>query len=168
MDTVTVCRLCCGDNHIRKGFGGVFSSDTLPQFKNNFNSFIVNLDRQSKPGSHWVAVFFFKETATYFDSYGRPPSNRNILKFIQTNSNKMIYNKYCFQDTFSVTCGYFCIFFLYKKSRNLKLSEMNPTNKAKNELFINRFSKNLILRNCCHSFHDKKQGCVAMINMTSQ
>lgn len=164
MDTISVCRFACGDSFIRRGFGGVFASDVLPQFKNNFNSFIINLDPQSLPGSHWVAVFFDGETASYFDSYGRTPPT-DILNFIRRNSSLLTHNKYCYQDYFTLTCGYFCLYFLFKKSRKLNLTELSKVDKTKNERFIHRFSNRLKLGNCCHSFHAVKQSCAAIINM---
>lgn len=165
MDSISLCRFACGDKFIRKGFGGVFSCDTLPKLRNKFNSFIINLDRHTLPGSHWVAVHFKNEKASYFDSYGRPPS-KIILKFLKANSKKIEINKFCFQDFATLTCGYFCLYFLFNMCRNLTLNKLNKNNQTKNEALIARFAKTqLKLGNCCHSFHDKIQSCSALLNM---
>ncbi|GFT25898.1 hypothetical protein TNCV_1518561 [Trichonephila clavipes] len=42
MDTVTLTRLALSDYKIKYKFGGVFSSDMLPQQKKHYRSFIVN------------------------------------------------------------------------------------------------------------------------------
>lgn len=81
MDTYTLCRLACSDKLLKKEFGGVFSSDTLPKKKGKFNAFIVNLDAKILPGSHWISIYFHENVSNYFDSYGLPPRNRYILQF---------------------------------------------------------------------------------------
>ena len=76
MDTLSLCRLACSDKKIKKTFGGVYASDSLPVHKKRFSSFIANLDRSTLPGSHWVAIYFENKynSAYYFDSYGKAPS----------------------------------------------------------------------------------------------
>lgn len=159
MDTINVCRIACGDKYIRKNFGGVFASDKLPSLKNNYVSFIVNLDPISLPGSHWVAVYFKGESAFFFDSYGKPPTGR-ILKFLIENSTHIFYNEIQYQDVNTVSCGYFCLYFLYKKSRNLNLSDLKENNQSYNERFIRHFAKTkLKANNCCQHAFDSSQTC---------
>lgn len=166
MDTISLCRFACGDKFIRKGFAGVFALDTLPKFKNKFISFIINLDPVALPGSHWVAVYFRNTESVYFDSYGRPPPT-NILKFLEINSKEVSFNEFCLQDFSTLTCGYFCLYFLYNQSRKLSLKKLKQDDTLHNEKVIERFSKTkLKLGKCCHSFHDRPQNCAALINMS--
>lgn len=167
MDTLTICRLACGDLNIKRHFGGVFASDDLPERKKKFISFVVNIDPKRLPGSHWIGIFFKQNTALYFDSYGRPPTNKNILKFLKRNSKKICYNNVCFQDYFSNSCGYFCLYFLWVSSRNLPMQGMSELDQKGNEAFIKRFANhNLKPSNCCASFLARgQQNCHALLNV---
>ena len=170
MDTVTLCQLACSDKMLKKTFGGVYASDALPKSKKNFSSFIVNLDRQSSPGSHWVAIYFQKRKSYYFDSYGLPPKDKNILIFLKNNANTILYNKVCFQDNYTVTCGKFCLYFLFQSVRQRRLDDLHEKNKGKNETFIKKFVRNNFERwrsNCCRFAHQKNQKCKAWINIKS-
>ena len=61
----------------RKMFGdayvGTFGSDKIPHLKLD-ECCIVNLDRSSESGSHWVAVVGLKRHNLLYDSFGRPGS----------------------------------------------------------------------------------------------
>lgn len=167
MDTITLCKLACSDKCLKKQFAGVYSSDTLPNKRNSFTSFIVNLDPKLLPGSHWVAIYFSKNTAHYFDSYGLSPRNSRIIKFMRRNSNEIKYNSHCFQDDFTITCGYFCLYFLYQSVRKRTLEDLHLKNKKHNEQFIKKFVRNRLQpAKCCHVIHNRKQICTALINMT--
>ena len=166
MDTVTLCRLVCSDKVLKKQFGGVFPSDALPKRNKYFNAFIVNLDSKMLPGSHWISIYFKKSTVYYFDSYGLPPRNRHILNFMKRNSDIIKYNNHCFQDDFTTTCGFFCIYFLHQCARGKSLNDLHIKNKKYNELFIKKFiNKNFYLSKCCHVSPTKNQSCLALINM---
>lgn len=170
MDTLTICRLMCSDVLIKKSFGGVYPSDSLPEKKHNFSSFIVNLDESKLPGSHWIAIYFEnkKRNAYYFDSYGQPPVNMNIVKFLKDNADFIYYNKFCFQDYFTTTCGHFCMYFLFQSVRRLKLNNLSKYNKKVNEKFIKNFVRqHFKLHKCCHYLHAKNQACIPWINMLS-
>lgn len=80
-----LCKLACGDRIIKKNFGGVFPCDGLAARRAGCLYFIANLDPKHLPGSHWVAIAFRKDIAMYFDSYGRPPMQKNILTFLRRN-----------------------------------------------------------------------------------
>ena len=59
---------------------------------------IVNTDISTDPGEHWVAVYFRKDQAIYFDSYGRPPEEQYVLSFIETlQDGSITQNVYRFQ-----------------------------------------------------------------------
>lgn len=161
-----LCRLACGDTFIKKKFGGVFPCDGLPEHKGVFLYFIVNLDPKHLPGSHWTAIAFKKNTAFYFDSYGRPPLQKDILNFMNGNSQIIKYNTACFQSSKTETCGLFSLYFLYRFSRGLPMKQLEVKNTDKNELFIQQFlNKKLSLARCCHNFQVSKQTCRALLNM---
>lgn len=165
MDTFTLCRLACSDMQVKKGFGGVFSSDCLPKNKGLFKSFIVNLDPQFLGGSHWIAIFFKNDKAYYFDSYGHYPQNPAIYTFLMQNASDIRYNSVGFQNFNSLTCGHFCLYFLNRMSRNLDMCELNHIDRGKNEHFIKAFvSANFKLSECCVAFRGI-QTCRALLNV---
>ncbi|GBN88411.1 hypothetical protein AVEN_170569-1 [Araneus ventricosus] len=53
-------------------FRGVFSSDTIPMLKEK-SAIVVNADKSSEPGSHWLAFYQEADDIDFFDSYGNPP-----------------------------------------------------------------------------------------------
>ena len=170
MNTITLCQLACSDFLIRKTFGGVFPCDTLPLNRKQFSTFIVNLDTHDQAGTHWIAIFFDKNNRVfYFDSYGIEPTNKNILNFMKRNAKEIFYNKFCFQDDSTTTCGYFCLYFLHCSVRNSTMEKLNKKKKKENEIFIKKFvHQNFHKRACCHFSYSKQQSCISAINMMSQ
>ena len=94
--------------------GQVCALDLLPQQKSSdTRMFIVNTDPSDRPGEHWVAVFFHdNKEAYYFDSYGLPPWNNEILDFLEKNSSRWTFNDHQIQSFYSRLCGQYCIFTL--------------------------------------------------------
>lgn len=170
MDTITICQYACSDPQIRRTFGGVFASDSLPQRIGKFNTFIINLDPHTLPGSHWIAIKFnsLDKSVIVFDSYGLPPINKNILSFLKRNARIIHYNSQCFQEKFTNTCAHFCLYFLYKSVRFQNLDDLTENNKKQNEMFILLFIRqNFNQRTCCRFTHHRKQKCVSFLNMQS-
>ena len=75
-------------------FLGVYPSDKLPGIVHRTGTVIVNADLHTKEGSHWLAIHLEPRLscAYYFDSYGRPPNDHNILSFIRRNAAIWGYN----------------------------------------------------------------------------
>lgn len=84
--------------------------------------YIINLDNFD--GSHWTALFCYMNQAVYFDSYGAIMPNE-IIKFCNKYSLRLTYNQTQIQHLKSVLCGYFCLYFLYFMSSNVKQHNMN-------------------------------------------
>ena len=93
-------------------FNGVFSGDNLPNNNNNIKNgaYVINLDEYHDIGTHWVALYVYNKTVTYFDSFGVEHIPKEIMKFIARK--KIIANIYRIQAYDSVMCGYFCIEFI--------------------------------------------------------
>ncbi len=150
MDSVTLCRLACSDPIIRSKFGGVYSSDNLPQYRNKQEYFIINLDPGYLPGSHWIALSFKKQKCSYFCSYGSKPFG-NILIFIRENSKFLEINSKTYQANNTATCGLFCLYFLYNVSRNRPIN-LHSSDRLLNERIVKRLVVNrLRLYNCCYT-----------------
>ena len=80
MDTV---QIICTLKDI-SSFRGLYPSDLLTSSILT-GSVIINADSHTREGSHWLAIHFDYplSAAFYFDSYGRAPSDRNILSFLK-------------------------------------------------------------------------------------
>lgn len=121
------------NNFSSKFFRGVYSVDKLPTKKmEKPSSFIINTDNSNGPGIHWVAIWMSKgKRIEYFDSFGLPPMNKEIIDFININGKEYIFNNKQIQSNNSKTCGKFCVIFILFRSRKISYSS-----------FINLFFKN--------------------------
>ena len=97
-------------------FLGCYPHSELPPFPSILpKSIIINTD--SGRGEHWVALVLTKKQCFYFDSFGVPIINVNILKYLK-RYKKVTYSNQCIQYYLSSSCGLFCIaFVLYVKNK---------------------------------------------------
>jgi len=109
MDTI---QITCSLKDIRT-FLGVYPSDLLPTSIHKTGTVIINADPHTRECSHSLAIHFDTRLswASYFDSYGRAPSDQNILSFIKRNSAVWSYNETSLQGPTSVVCGQYCCLF---------------------------------------------------------
>lgn len=84
--------------------------DKLPQKPKKHESGIVNLDKQSGQGTHWVAYKKNNKKAMYFDSFGNLQPPKEIKKYLNGCEIKYNYDKY--QNYNTVICGQLCLKFL--------------------------------------------------------
>jgi hypothetical protein len=78
---------------------------------------VVNLDKSSRPGSHWVAMHFpNEEEARYFDSYGQPPPMGPIRDFLR-QFKKIEFHPFVIQSLISNVCAAYCIYFIHQCAR---------------------------------------------------
>ena len=49
--------------------------------------FVINLDKYSDIGTHWVALYVQNNNDTYFDSFGVENIPKEIKAFINNNNN---------------------------------------------------------------------------------
>ena len=96
-------------------FLGVFALNRIPIQPVPVNKnvkFIINLDPDDLPGSHWVAVRRTEGRGFYFDSFGRVPP-LEIQNWLVQNCHVWTYNPIVVQKKSNkVICGYLCIEFL--------------------------------------------------------
>ena len=90
-------------------FNGVYFRDNLPD-KIKDGAYVINLDKYSGVGTHWIALYVNTKTVTYFDSFVVERIPRKIKKCI--NNKKITANIFRIQAYDSVMCGYFCIGFI--------------------------------------------------------
>jgi hypothetical protein len=104
-------------------YGGCFSRDDL-ELKVRGEFYIINLDKESGPGTHWVSLYCcLKEHDIYFDSFGCPPPEE-VLSFLKSaDPNKpLIVNDIQIQSITSANCGYFAVEVCKELDKGYKLS----------------------------------------------
>ena len=106
-------------------FRGAFLLDTLPKKPNKKECGIVNFDKSSGSGTHWVAWYKNGKTKIYFDSYGvQPPLE--VMKYL---GRPIHYNTDQLQPAGEVFCGHLCLYVLKE------LSEGNEFQNILNKFF---------------------------------
>lgn len=122
-----------------KTFIGCFPADLQPTTRKSNFGIIFNLSKHNEEGSHYVAIYKNKTSLIYFDSFGTPPENKLIIKFLKKHqlNRKISYNQIKIQDDSSSFCGIFCLSFLLSQENNVSLdnflSFFHPSNLKKND-----------------------------------
>jgi hypothetical protein len=99
----------------QNGFLGVFSINKLPQQVPsipNKISFVVNLDSDNLPGTHWIAIIRLNFVCEIFDSFGIVPPSEIQIWCTKHSNNNWICNSKCIQDPTSTLCGVYCCLFI--------------------------------------------------------
>ena len=130
---------------LRDKFAGIYSHDQITKDiieSNKGKFFILNLDISKNEGTHWVCFYNNKNQniIEYFDSYGLPPINTIINNF------NYIYNSNQYQSYQSKACGYYCIYYIYKRYNGESyyniIKKFSLTNLYKNQEIIKNFFNN--------------------------
>lgn len=141
MDTSTLDRIVRSDPIMKIGFGGVRALNELPIYRGHFRSFIINTHPSYKSGEHWQAIYFdVRNRASFFCSYGTAPS-KQVKKFILNNSTRLDYDSFRLQHRQTSSCGLYCLFFLWHKSRGLPVSQLRSPDPCTNERRIHQFAR---------------------------
>ena len=120
-----------------KNFIGCFAYDNLPQFPKKYPvKLIVNTGSVTTNGDHWIALTMNSNECLYFDSFGLPVLNHEIMKWLEEKYESLIYSNICIQHFSSDMCGAFCIAFLE-----------NVNSKRSYDRFINSFYHADIFKN---------------------
>ena len=94
-------------------FKGVFPSDKIPKLSSLAPYCILNLDKSTEPGSHWVALSKCNDGAMLYDSFGR--DDTIIIKDLRFSGNGKIVDvdrKDVEQKVKEMNCGARCIAWL--------------------------------------------------------
>lgn len=108
------------DSQSRDNFKGVFAIDELPKLSPS-GSYVINYDPHDKPGSHWVAVFSFKNSVEFFDSTGNPPLDSRLCKFVGPS---FTYSPYKLQQVLGNACGFYSTYYILQRSRNISSNDI--------------------------------------------
>lgn len=114
MNTIQIEKILYESRITRRYFIGCFAADKIPKEIQKFPcSMVVNLDRATNEGSHWIAIYIRNQTTVYiFDSLLIPILPVPIKTFL-SQFPKQIKNKFPVQNPLSKECGQHCIVFLY-------------------------------------------------------
>lgn len=85
--------------------------DELPKNIWKNETAIINLDKSSGPGTHWVCYKKLLNSVYYFDSYGNIPPPKELIKYFGSKL-KVYYNHNREQPDNSLICGHLCLEFL--------------------------------------------------------
>ena len=123
LSSVDITRLMNRDEKTKRIFRGCYPRDMLPKIHNSdYESqiFVVNTDSSEGLGEHWLLICCGKNHQhEYFDSFGLNVRTRDVEKFLlyKTKHKSWIFNPYCLQNPFSVSCGHHVLYFSYFKAR---------------------------------------------------
>lgn len=106
----------------KRFFIGTYPACILPSNSRKCYSFITNTHLHDEPGEHWNAWFVHDNRLSFFDSFGRDPRDISFPSFyrdIILRFSYVSFTEYKIQDINSITCGHFCIHFIYVLSLKL-------------------------------------------------
>ena len=89
-------------------FNAVYFTDNLPKIKDG--PYVINLDKYTDIGTHWVALYVHNNDVTYFDFLGVEHIPKEIKDFI--NNKNITTNIFRIQSYNSIICDYFYIGFI--------------------------------------------------------
>ena len=127
-----------------KIFNGAFAADLVPlKGAEHDQAFIINIDENHQPGSHWTALVIKKRRCIFFDPLGSELTNMKLLFELKTMGfSHYKYNSKQIQPDRNNNCGYYCIAFIIS---------MNQTPNLAN--FVSRFVDDIDRNNkICYDF----------------
>ena len=126
LNTVQLQQILKSDPYVRGFFRGVFARDQLPVTVLHPSCLIFNTHSSNRPGEHWLSIYYDGNGfCEFFDSYGRQPTAYRLLAYLKSTSNRVTWNRTCFQPFDSNACGYYCFLFLMFKCRNLDFNNID-------------------------------------------
>lgn len=125
-------------------FLGVFAKNKLPTKLPSRRPLILvcNTDVASKPGEHWVALFFCNYSCgEFFDSFGREP-DEHFGAYLKKFCDSIIFNDKCIQSVISSFCGHYCIFYCYYRCLDYSMHDIVScfsSDTALNDAIVHKF-----------------------------
>ena len=113
-------------------FRGVFMRDTLPNNPREKECGVLNLNKSSELGSHWVAFYEDGDKRIYFDSFGQVVP-LELQKYLKTNEelseDKPVIqrNTDIVQKWTQTDCRHLCLYLLDNLSQGKNVKEVITT-----------------------------------------
>ena len=128
-------------------YRGIYACDQLPEITVRPSVFVVNTDPASKPGQHWICMFFDgDEHGEFFDSFGMLPK-RVFERYMDKHCLAWTFNKKQMQSLVSRFCGHYCIWYCIMKFRKVTLNELMhemSSDTGLNDFLVHRFACRLV------------------------
>ena len=102
-------------------FKGVFSCDNIPYLTEYNVSIICNFSKANTKGTHYVAIYIFKDKIIYFDPLGLKCVVNSICNYLRIYNKTIIESNFMIQHPLSFHCGFFCIGFIFAMDKNISL-----------------------------------------------
>lgn len=102
-------------------FRGVFMRDQLPTRPSHRECAVINLDKSTGPGTHYVAYVKRGNEVWYFDSYGNLSPPAELIHYLG-RSAAIFYNRTRVQKFNTQMCGRLSLQFLY----NMTIDKFYP------------------------------------------
>jgi hypothetical protein len=143
-------------------YAGCFPIDRLPPVDSLPMGIVVNADPSTKPGRHWMALYFdVNRRCDFFDSLGRHPLTYGEDFHEYTNQLRGGVWR-CVERTqgaLSNVCGQYCVFFIACRCRDFSAEyvagRFTPLNREENDRrvvsFFRRFSRAYRLLEPCNT-----------------
>ena len=142
MDSETIETLLKKDSITSCLLKEVFSRDSLP-LKCLPELYIANEDASHQNSSHWIGLYITPkgEKNIYFDSYDWKAVFKEFRQFLGKGHT---HNKRWLQHMLSMSCGQWCMYFLWRQCEDWNLKEITATFKAEKPL-INDYVVNYVV-----------------------
>lgn len=116
------------DRYTKHVFQGVYATDQIPDVKSFPCSFVINSQPHYEQGLHWLVMHFPNKDSSveFFDSFGKSPDyyGHYFLDYMHENNLNYKSSIVSLQDNSSRVCGYYCVFYIYYRSRGFEMNEI--------------------------------------------
>lgn len=120
LSDTAIKNFCAND----KKFLGCIPQAYLLQRSFHPGYYILNLDKPTGPGTHWVLLYCYPTRSVYFDPYGEVPTGTAIKMCNEWKRPITEYNHNDYQSLGSNDCGYYCLFFAKGLNQGRSLSQL--------------------------------------------
>ena len=123
MNTIQINTVLKNHPSTKQFYLGTFSLDKMPKKIRYPSCFILNNQKSTEGGEHWLAVYFDKnKRAEFFDSFAKPPSYYGAQEYLDKHSISVKHNKRVLQTKFTAYCGIYSILFIIFKCKSQTLN----------------------------------------------
>ena len=103
----------CGRKFLGVHFKGVFASDLIPVLNGVKRYAIVNLDRSTETGSHWIGLAYNRDKIYVYDSFGRKSTKIIPSLWKSGNVSRVVDTQHdAEQQASELDCGQRCLAWL--------------------------------------------------------
>jgi hypothetical protein len=146
---------------IASTYVGCFPVDKLPVVDSLPMAMIVNADPSTKPGTHWMALYFTVDRrCEFFDSLGRQPHAYGYdFNAYTTQLRCGVWQRMeQIQGALSNVCGQYCVLFIACRCHGFSVGEVSrmfsPFTREANDRLVVSFFRRLslayrLLQRCC-------------------